>query len=86
MMIYRALMRSVIDYGAIAYDSAADIHLDKLTALVCFFLTWRSKVSGTLTGYHIRRLDVGLCGVCHAQTAIHQMQDIVTEGVGNEQD
>lgn len=35
LTIYRALIRSVIDYGAIVYDSASESQLTRLTALQC---------------------------------------------------
>lgn len=47
LLIYRALIRSVIDYGSIAYDNAAQSQLDRLDSIQCQAL----RIStGAMTG------------------------------------
>jgi len=47
LMIYKALVRSVIDYGAIAYDNATESQLARLDSVQCQAL----RIStGAMTG------------------------------------
>lgn len=55
LMIYRALIRSVIDYGAIAFDSAAAVHTVKLQRIQNRALT---MCCGAMTGTSVAALQV----------------------------